>query len=310
MSASSLIDTYLEYLASVRSLSPATVRSYRNDLTRFASSLEGTGQDLLTADRARVRAFVASLTTARRSPASVNHALSSLKGFYRYLGRQGKAQANPVSSVRGQKVRKRLPTALSADAIAYFFRDGGDDFVHARDRLVFELLYSTGCRVSELVSLDLRDVRPAERSAKVLGKGGKERLVFLGSLALDALSRYLPLRAARVEASEPALILNARGRRITSRGVFFLVAERAEEARSLGSSELPARLGPHAFRHTFATDLLNNGVDIRAVQEMLGHASLSTTQVYTHVGIERLKRAYAKAHPHARLAPGRGGKRA
>ena len=178
-------------------------------------------------------------------------------------------------------------------------RDGAEGFWKLRDRAVLETLYSTGCRISELVSLDLADLDLKNRTARVMGKGSRERNVFLGAEALAALRDYLAERQRHVRPgagdadAQRAVFLNQRGRRITDRGVRFVLSA------YLRTANLGKKVTPHTFRHSFATHLLDRGADIRAVQELLGHASLSTTQVYTHVGLERLKKVYRRAHPHA-----------
>ena len=179
--------------------------------------------------------------------------------------------------------------------------DGESRFRKARDAAVFEFLYSTGCRAAEAMSLDLRDVDLKLRAVRVMGKGRHERVVFLGESAIGALKEYLVLRRQRTTAgSSSALFVNMRGARLTTRGLRFILDRRTGE---LGWNR---PLGPHAFRHSFATHLLDEGADIRVVQELLGHASLSTTQVYTHVGLEKLRRIYREAHPHAKVeGPGR-----
>lgn len=297
-----MTEEYLGYLKGVRGLSPATLVSYRNELERFANFLKQEGLDPVAVDRTAVRRYIVQLTRERLAPASVNHALSTLKGFYRFLVRKGRVSVNPASGIRSQKEPGVLPTVLTEGEVEQYLRDGSGDFASVRNRLIVELLYSTGCRVSELVGIDLKDVNRREGNVKVRGKGNKERIVYLGSKAREALAEYLPLREARFDGEDDdavrALLLAARGHRLTARGVFFLIAQLTERERLGTAGALPARVGPHTFRHSFATHLLNRGADIRAVQEMLGHSNLSTTQVYTHVGIERLKAVYAKAHPH------------
>ncbi len=308
-----MTEEYLGYLKGVRGLSPATLASYRHDLERFMDFLKQEGLDPVAVDRTAVRHFVARLTRDRLAPASVNRALSTLKGFYRFLVRKGRVSVNPAAGIRSQKEPAVLPTVLTEGEVELYLQDGTGDFGSVRNRLVVELLYSTGCRVSELVGINLKDVSRVEGSVKVRGKGNKERIVYIGSKAREALSGYLPLREARVDSENDdavrALLLSARGHRLTARGVFFLIAQLTERERQGASGALPARVGPHTFRHSFATHLLNRGADIRAVQEMLGHSNLSTTQVYTHVGIERLKAVYAKAHPHGGAYQGIGGAR-
>jgi len=304
-------EEYLGYLKGVRGLSPATLASYRNELERFTGFLKQEGLDLVAVDRTAVRRYIVRLTRDRLAPASVNHALSTVKGLYRFLLRKGRVSVNPAAGIRSQKEPGVLPTVLTEDEVELYLREGSGDFGSMRNRLAIELLYSTGCRVSELVGIDLKDVSAREGSVKVRGKGNKERIVYVGSKAREALADYLPLRQARLDGENDdavrALLLSARGHRLTARGVFFLIAQLTQRERQSSAGALPARIGPHTFRHSFATHLLNRGADIRAVQEMLGHSNLSTTQVYTHVGIERLKAVYAKAHPHGGAYRGQRG---
>jgi site-specific recombinase XerD len=234
--------------------------------------------------------------------------VSGVRGWYRFLERRGQVALNPFAEIHSLRTEKRLPSFLFEEEMARLVEmpsrepcADGEEFWKLRDRAVLETLYSTGCRISELVSLDLHDVDLKNRTARVLGKGQKERNLFLGAAALEALRVYMGLRGFHARpAAGPAgdagraLFINQRGHRITDRGVRFILGE------YLSRANLGKRVTPHTFRHSFATHLLDRGADIRAVQELLGHASLSTTQVYTHVGMERLKKVYRKAHPHAR----------
>jgi site-specific recombinase XerD len=206
------------------------------------------------------------------------------------------------------RTEKRLPSFLFEEEMARLVEmpsnepcPDGEEFWKLRDRAVLETLYSTGCRISELVSLDLHDVDLKNHTARVMGKGAKERNLFLGTTAVESLRSYMTLRpfhagpsASGEKDSTRALFINQRGGRVTDRGVRFILGE------YLSRANLGKRVTPHTFRHSFATHLLDRGADIRAVQELLGHASLSTTQVYTHVGLEKLKKVYRRAHPHAR----------
>jgi site-specific recombinase XerD len=227
------------------------------------------------------------------------------------MERRNEVSTNPFAEIRSLRTEKKLPSFLFEEEMAKLLElpasaaEGGeagtDGFWKLRDRAVLETLYSTGCRISELVSLDLSDVDLRNRAARVMGKGSRERMVFLGGEALAALKEYMDGRRARMRPGAPggdpqavrALFVNQRGRRITDRGVRFILAS------YLRAANLGKKVSPHTFRHSFATHLLDRGADIRAVQELLGHASLSTTQVYTHVGLERLKKVYRRAHPHA-----------
>jgi integrase/recombinase XerC/integrase/recombinase XerD len=300
---------YLEYLGSVRNLSPHTLESYRKDLEKYEQYLAACGLEAQSAGIEHARGFVGSLSRTGLSPRSVNRIVCGVRGWYRYMERRREVGANPFSEIRSLRTEKRLPSFLFEEEMAKLLElpahapAGGEGFWSARDRAVLETLYSTGCRISELVSLDLPDLDLKNSTARVMGKGSRERMVFLGAEALAALRAYIAERQRHVRRgdAEPqadadaarALFLNQRGRRITDRGVRFVLAS------YLRAANLGKKVTPHTFRHSFATHLLDRGADIRAVQELLGHASLSTTQVYTHVGLERLKKVYRRAHPHA-----------
>jgi integrase/recombinase XerC len=250
------------------------------------------------------RAFVSALAAEGLSPRSVNRIISGVRGYYRFRERFGLGGINPFADIKSLRTEKRLPSFLFEDEMSRLLdmplqgdRDASDGFRRLRDRTVLEFLYSTGCRIGELVALDVTDLNLKDRTATVMGKGSKERTVFIGGAALAALREYLSyrkLRALRDADSQRALFLNAKGARLTDRGVRFILSSYLQTAR------LGKRVTPHTFRHSFATHLINRGADIRAVQELLGHSSLSTTQVYTHVGLERLKKVYGRSHPHAR----------
>jgi len=302
-------ESYLVYLGTVRKLSPHTLESYGKDLEKYESYLALQGVAAEKAAVADARGFVAWLTRQGLSPRSVNRMVSGVRGWYRFLERRGLVTANPFSEIRSLRTEKRLPSFLFEEEMARLVEmpsrepcPDGDEFWKLRDRAVLETLYSTGARISELVSLDLADVDLKNRTALVLGKGSKERNLFLGEAAVEALREYMSRRPFHArEASRPgaedstrALFINQRGGRVTDRGVRFILGE------YLSRANLGKHVTPHTFRHSFATHLLDRGADIRAVQELLGHASLSTTQVYTHVGMERLKKVYRRAHPHAR----------
>jgi integrase/recombinase XerC/integrase/recombinase XerD len=289
----------------VRNLSPHTLASYRNDLGKYDVFLSERG---IVEDKATLtdaRAFVARLAAEGLSPRSVNRIVSGVRGYYRHRERFGADDGarNPFSDVKSLRTEKRLPSFLFEDEMTKLLElpgsvpgNGEDEFRRVRDSSVLELLYSTGCRISELVSLNLSDVNIKERTARVLGKGSKERIVFIGAKALAVLREYLERRRVRIGRdadSARALFVNLKGTRLTDRGVRFILGAYLEQA------NFGKRVTPHTFRHSFATHLLDRGADIRAVQELLGHASLSTTQVYTHVGLERLKKVYRRAHPHA-----------
>ncbi len=288
---------YLAYLESVRQLSPASVRAYRGDLIAFADWLAQSGLTEDDVDPALTRRYIAHLSRQNAAPTTINRVLSSLKGYFRFLVRTGVRSGSPLDGVRGLRKQRRLPSFLFEDEVTTLLQIEGADFTSVRDRLILELLYSTGCRISELVTINLDDVDFTGARILVHGKGRKDRFVFLGGPAAEAFRVYLPVRTARLRRSglrdEKALVLNSNGRRITQRGVAGIIQKRVIE------KGIARKVSPHTFRHSFATHILDRGADIRIVQELLGHSSLSTTQVYTHLGLGRLKQIYDAAHPHA-----------
>ena len=295
-----MLERYLEYLKAVRRLSPHTLCSYRRDLELFRGFLRESGRAEEELDQAGARAFIGSLTRKGLSSRSINRALSAVRGYYRFKQRYGYGGQNPFKQIRSLRTGKWLPGVLFVGEVEELLSAPAADFWSLRDLLIAELLYSTGCRVSELAAIDVKDLDLKSRSIRITGKGGKQRLVFIGRQAAGVLIDYLSRRKSHIPADDPrggmALLLNRRGRRLTVRGIQLIV----ENLLRVSSIQKPA--SPHTLRHSFATHLLDRGGDIRAVQELLGHASLSTTQVYTHLGIDRLKKVYERAHPHARRA--------
>lgn len=307
-----MVDDFIAYLSAVRHSSPATVGAYRREVERFLQSA-GTG-DPRAVDAAAVRRYVASLMHDGLEPRSVNRAMSAVRTFYRFLRRYYDDVPDPTAGLHGLRADSRLPIFLFEDEAATVVeapskapsKDGSpagvlpeDGLAAARDAALMEFLYATGCRVAEAASLRLDDVVLEARTARVTGKGGKQRIVYLNDSAVRSLQAYLRRRFAALPASrsEPAVFLNRHGGPLSDRGMRRVVARYRPYAGK--------PVSPHTFRHSFATHLLNGGADIRKVQELLGHASLSTTQVYTHTSVERLRDVYADAHPHA--ARGRTG---
>lgn len=299
-----LIEQYGAHLGGERNCSPHTLRNYLSDLRHFCRYLvaEGLCQDgnkkivVEEVDRQVVRAYLGSLVKNCRK-STIARKLAALKGFFRYLVDEKYLARSPLSVFSTPKQEKPLPVFLSVDDV--FRLLGGVQGVGVlglRDRAILEVLYSTGIRVSELVGLDWDDVDFHLGILRVLGKGSKERIVPIGEVALRALQDY------RVEQGKPeglaakasgAVFLNHRESRITTRSVARIVEKHLKVV------GIPVRMGPHGLRHTFATHLLNSGADLRAIQELLGHASLSTTQRYTHVNLDQLTAVYDKAHPRA-----------
>ena len=284
---------WLEHLRHVRCLSEATLRSYRNDLEAWFAFLADCNVPEQEVQSIHARSFI--LNRSSEAASTVNRRLSALRGYYEWRRRREASISNPFAGLRSLKKGRHLPGFLTPAELDVFLDSAGSDFAGRRDRTLFEMLYSTGCRVSEICALDVSDV--SSKGVKVRGKGSKDRIVFIGSKAAEALKAYLPLReehAAADDDSRRALIIDLKGYRLTSRGVYYLTSQYSMRLKS-GKA-----VSPHMFRHSFATHILNDGADIRAVQELLGHSSISTTQIYTHTGIERIKEVYRMAHPHAK----------
>ena len=292
---------FLDYLASERRASAHTVSAYRRDLAQLATFVEekrGPGTTVRGIDVFLLRQWLGTLARIV-APPSVARKIAALKAFFRYLHHRGLVEKNPAAELASPKVRKPLPTFLSVDAAREVVESvSAGSPAEARDRAMMEVLYGSGLRVSELVGLDLRDVDLRERSVRVIGKGNKERVAPLGGASVRALEQYLALRERLPRggrAAHPsALFLSARGARIGVRQVQTLVHRYG----ALGAGR--ADLHPHALRHTCATHMLEGGADLRAIQEMLGHASLATTQRYTHVSLDQLMKVYDGAHPLAK----------
>jgi integrase/recombinase XerC len=294
------VERWAAHLSSERRGSPHTSRAYLNDLAQYAAYLDELGLPLVPSSAAAVRGFLAR-ASARCGPASLGRKLSALRSFYRYLVREGLAPANPARGVASPRRPKKLPSVLPEDETAALVeapRSAGA--LDLRDRAFLELLYASGLRVSELAALDLPDLDLSEGLVRVLGKRRKERLVPVGAPARAALQRWLEegrpvlARGPRGASGGQALFLNHRGGRLSVRSV----ARRLDRAVLAGG--LPRHVHPHVLRHCFATHLLGNGADLRVIQELLGHASLSTTQRYTHVDWKRLAEVYDRAHPRSR----------
>jgi integrase/recombinase XerC len=291
------LQRFARYLETERRASAHTVRAYLADLSQYAAHLAALGEAIVPSSPALVRAFVAR-AAADAGPASLGRKLSTLRSFYGFLVREGLAPANPARAVPSPRRPKRLPAALpEAEAAALVEAPPGDGPAALRDRAMLELLYGSGLRVSELVGLDVDDVDLAAGLVRVLGKRRKERIVPFGKAAAAALGRWLAEgrpALARAVASGAPLFLNPRGGRLGVRSV----ARRLE--RAARAAGLARHVHPHVLRHSFATHLLGNGADLRGIQELLGHASLSTTQRYTHLDWKRLADVYDRAHPRAK----------
>lgn len=291
--ARTAIDDFCAYLADVRRCSPRTVTAYRSDLEgMFLAFARLVGHD----DPARIdaRAGRAWLAEVRDELAASTRArkLSSLRSFYKWLVRQGRAPRNVGDELVSPKLPKSLPRSLDVDEVfGLLERPNGDGLLERRDAAMFELLYGAGVRAAELVGLDLERLDRARRSVRVVGKGNKERLVPFGSKAADALDAWLEVRGTWALPTEAALFVSRSGRRLSDRSLRRRLHRRTAEV------ELARKVTPHMLRHSFATHLLDGGADLRSIQTLLGHASLGTTQRYTSVSVDRLRRVYDDAHP-------------
>lgn len=288
-----LLESFIKHLSDERNYSEHTVKAYRGDLESFRDFLLKEEKKVEDANAATINAYVSTLY-GKNSPASVERKVSAIRSFFSYLVRKGLAAQNPAKLVRTPRKKKHLPVFLSVDEVFNLVdvKDQEKSPLRARDRAVLELLYSSGLRVSELAGATLADLSMGEAVIRVRGKGNKERIVPVGSKALSALGEYLDVREELRPASD-RIFLNSRGGGITTRSLARIIKKYGLV------SGISKNVSPHVLRHSFATHLLAGGADLRAIQEMLGHASLSTTQRYTHLSVERIMEVYDKTHPNA-----------
>ena len=303
------IEKYLDYLRYQRNASVHTLRNYASDLKQFTEYLtvQPSGDrrpepELGQIDNITIREYLGSLYQRHNKKASVARKLATLRSFMNYLSREGAIHVNPAKLVATPRLEKRLPEYLMSETIVKLIEaPDGSTALGRRDRAILELLYATGARVGELVGLDMGDIHLGEGLVRVLGKGRKERMIPFGQKALEALENYLGAREEILKAGgagqeADALFLNSRGGRLTSRSVGNIVN------RYVNQLAEQLKVHPHTLRHTFATHMLDAGADLRSIQELLGHESLSTTQKYTHVSTEQLLRVYHASHPRAKKA--------
>ncbi|MCC9647234.1 tyrosine recombinase XerC [Rubrivivax sp. JA1029] len=305
------VQRWLDHQGVERRLAPRTLALYRDALGRLAASAAADGVELRAAQPHHVRRWMAQLRTAGLAPRSIALVLSAWRGLYRWWGREGLVPANPVDGLKAPKTGKPLPKALPVDqavALAEKENEDGDTRLAARDHAIVELLYGCGLRIGELLALDVAPSATAagwidaeDASAHVLGKGRKRRSVPVGAKALEALAAWLAVRGQLAAAGEPALFVSRRGERLSQGALRARLKQIALQA------GLPTHVHPHMLRHSYASHLLQSSGDLRAVQELLGHASISTTQVYTQLDFQHLARAYDAAHPRAKRKTPEGG---
>ena len=296
---------YLNHLRIERALATNTIESYQRDLGKFSFFLIDAAKDFAHLAPSDVEAFEIFLKDSKMSGSSINRCISALKGFYRYCALEYEI-SNPMTESTTLKTPRRLPKALSISEITSLIesakREG--DSISLRDSAILEILYSTGARVSEVIGINFADVATQDLEGerisvvKLRGKGSKERIVPLGKFAFVALDDYLvrtrPLLAAKNAKSESALFLNSRGKRLSRQSAWQIVLDAAV------ATGLEGKVSPHVFRHSYATHLLDGGADIRVVQELLGHSSVTTTQIYTLITIDKVRESYSSAHPRAK----------
>ena len=289
------VTRFLHGLRNERQLSPHTASAYQRDLAALIEYCAAQGITAWSAlDSQHVRSFAAQCHRRGLAPRSIQRRLSAVRSLCRFLIREGELAHEPAADVQAPKARKRLPTTLDADTMARLLEFRSDDRLGVRDKAIMELFYSSGLRLAELLGLDLTDLDLRDRTVRVMGKGRKARIVPVGRQAAAALTRWLQERAVLAAVDETAVFVGVNGRRLGPR----IVQKRiASWARLQG---LPEHVHPHMFRHSFASHLLESSGDLRAVQELLGHANISTTQVYTHLDFQHLARIYDASHPRAK----------
>lgn len=287
---------FLDYLSIELNYSPNTIKSYESELLKFNEYLEMEELDYLKINKDNVRSYLKYLDNLKYKNSSIGRNISALRSFYRFLVIKERIGKNIFASIRNPKIERKLPNFLSEldmERILEFSTNENykPNIYTSRDLLIIELLYDTGCRVDELVNIKLKDINQGEKNIKVLGKGAKERVVFYGEYAKEYLENYLIDREVLLKGRKSEyLFVSLESNRLTTRRIAQIIED------ILKIVGIKNKVSPHTLRHTFATHLLNNNADLRSVQELLGHSSLSTTQVYTHVSNERLRHVYLEAH--------------
>lgn len=297
-----ILEDYLQYLRYERKLSENTINAYMRDIREYAQWIRGEGIDLDDVDTVVARTYLFRLKQEKLSKNSISRKVSSIKSLYGFLVDTDQIAQNPFQSIHAPKKDKVLPKVINEIDMSHFFQAiyAGTDPLAQRDQVLFELLYGSGLRVSELVAINVNDIAGGG-VLRVLGKGRKERIVPLSEKTKEILQRYLSADGGRAallsngtpDRDEPALLLNHLGTRLTRRGVIYIIDK------YVAQGAIQYHVSPHSFRHSFATHLLDHGADLKMIQELLGHSSLSTTQIYTKVSSKRLRELYNAGHPHA-----------
>lgn len=290
-----LIDEFLEYLDIEKNYSDYTIINYHDDLNKYRDYLKCEGIDIKDSNYGVIRGFIAYLYNKKEATKTIIRNISSLRSFYKFLMRNNYIKENPMLLISNPKQDKKLPHYLTYEEIELLLKvTDKDNPYDIRDNLIIELLYSTGIRVGELVNIKLNDIDFNEESIKVFGKGRKMRIVYFGKICKDKLKKYINVRNTISNGNNDYLLLNKRGNKLSDRGVRTIFEN------IIKFNHLDISFSPHTLRHTYATHMLNDGADVRSVQELLGHSSISTTGIYTHVSNEHLRKVYLDSHPRGR----------
>lgn len=290
-----LVNEFINYLEYERNYSNNTILAYENNINKFVLYLNDNSiNDINNVDYSVMRNYLNYLYKLNYTSKSICRHISSLRSFFKYLMSENKIKNNPTTLISNPKVLKKLPKYINYEDIEKILNtpDLKTD-IGIRDALILELLYVTGIRVGELVNIKLKDININEKNIKILGKGNKERIIMFGSRALDLLNKYMKIRNNFIKYDNDYLILSKTGRQINTREIRYIIDRISKQA------GIDMNISPHTFRHTFATHMLNEGADLRSVQELLGHENLSTTTIYTHLSNEKLRKEYLNAHPRA-----------
>lgn len=289
-------EDYLDYLKYQRHYSEETIKNYELDLIKYSNFLNDNEINYKNITYPIVTQYMESLNDLNLKPSSISRNLSALRGYYDFLVRKKEIDTNPFKLISGLKKEKKLPNYLQYSEFEDILLACGDDDLGIRNKTIIELLLATGTRVSELINIKLNDVDEHNHSIKILGKGNKERIVYFGGYALKNLNEYVPnIRNNLLQGKDHEyLFVNHLGDKLTRRGIYDIID------RLLNNTAIEKNVSPHTFRHSFATMMLNEGASIKVVQDLLGHASLSTTSIYTHLSNDKLKSVYLKTHPRAR----------
>ncbi len=288
------IEEFLKYIEFEKNYSPLTVKSYRIDLEEFIKDIN---KDLTKVNREDVKLYLKDLFDMEDSSKTVSRKISSLKSFYRYMKDNGYISINPLSSIRYPKKEKSLPKFVQYNELEDMIEISKEGSLGERNNLIIELMYSTGVRVSELVNIKLSDIDFENKKIRIMGKGSYERFVFYGDYTSEALNRYIKNTRCKLLDGKinEFLFLNKNGGNISTRGIAKIIDG------IIKNTSIKTKVSPHTLRHTFATHLLDNGCDLRSVQEMLGHKNINSTEVYTHITSDRLKSVYFGSHPRGRI---------